>query len=86
MKCHPIGKQFEPERGADKWILKKDHTVEVLYEEFQTIAEGGWRNKVIYMALPLCVELHTENSPLDLLQAFSRHTYLALRVSNVGDG
>ena len=55
MKCHPIGKQFEPEQGADKWILNKDHTVEVLYEEFQTIAEGGWRNKVMPIALPLCV-------------------------------
>ena len=46
MKCVPIGKNFPPNEGADKWALKKDHTVEVLDEEFQTIAEGGWRNKV----------------------------------------
>lgn len=46
MKCVPVGKQFEPAPGDDKWILKKDHTVEVLYDEYKTIAEGGWRNKV----------------------------------------
>ena len=47
MKCYEIGKAFEPKPGADKWILRKDHSVEVLYDEFQTIAEGGWRNKVV---------------------------------------
>ena len=46
MKCVPIGKNFPPNEGADKWVLKKDHTVEVLDDEFKTIAEGGWRNKV----------------------------------------
>lgn len=46
MKCVPIGKNFPPNEGADKWVLKKDHTVEVLVDEFKTIAEGGWRNKV----------------------------------------
>ena len=46
MKCVPIGKNFPPNEGADKWVLKNDHTVEVLDDEFKTIAEGGWRNKV----------------------------------------
>ena len=46
MKCVPIGKNFPPNEGADKWVLKNDHTVDVLDDEFKTIAEGGWRNKV----------------------------------------
>ena len=47
----PVGKQFEPDPGSDKWILKKDHSVEVLYKEFEDIAAGGWRNKVWHLAL-----------------------------------
>lgn len=51
MKCVPIGKQFEPDPGEDKWVLKKDHTVQVLYKEFEDVAAGGWRNKVLPPAL-----------------------------------
>ncbi len=32
--------------GADKWRLREDHSVELLFPEFATVAEGGWRNKV----------------------------------------
>ncbi|CAL5228742.1 g11927 [Coccomyxa viridis] len=46
MKCVAVGKQFEPDPGEDKWILKKDHSIEVLYKDFEDIAAGGWRNKL----------------------------------------
>lgn len=45
-ECGPIGRSSQPAPGADKWLLRDDHTVEVLHPEFTTIAEGGWRNKV----------------------------------------
>lgn len=44
--CEPIGKNYGPKKGADKWRLNDDHTVEALFPEYGTIAEGGWRNKV----------------------------------------
>ncbi len=30
----------------EKWRLREDHAVEVLQPGYETIAEGGWRNKV----------------------------------------
>ena len=57
MKCVPVGKQFEPDPGEDKWVLKKDHSIEVLYEDFQDIAAGGWRNKVPSMAVQHPLEM-----------------------------
>ena len=64
MKCYEVGKAFEPKPGADKWILKKDHSIEVLYDEFQTIAEGGWRNKVVPCLLHIsaCRFLHVRSA------------------------
>lgn len=56
MKCVPVGKQFEPDPGADKWVLKKDHSIEVLYKEFEDVAAGGWRNKVLPMALHCAIK------------------------------
>ena len=57
MKCVPIGKASEPDPGADKWVLKTDHSVEALYKEFEDVAAGGWRNKVPILNPPitLCV-------------------------------
>lgn len=45
-ECVPIGRDSGPDPGAEKWRLRDDHTVEVLNPEYETIAEGGWRNKV----------------------------------------
>jgi hypothetical protein len=46
-ECVPVGKEYQPSPGTDKWRLREDHSVEVLFPEFNTIAEGGWRNKVL---------------------------------------
>lgn len=44
-ECGPVGLTSTPQPGADKWRLREDHSVEVLFPEFATVAEGGWRNK-----------------------------------------
>lgn len=44
-ECGPVGLTSTPQPGADKWRLREDHSVEALFPEFATVAEGGWRNK-----------------------------------------
>ena len=46
MECHPVGLAHEPAPGQEKWRLRPDSSLEVLYPEFQEVVEGGWRNKV----------------------------------------
>ena len=44
-QCAPLGKAYEPAPGADKWRLRPDHSLEILYPEYAEIGAGGWRNK-----------------------------------------
>lgn len=73
MECHPVGLAHEPAPGQEKWRLRPDSTLEVLYPEFQEVVEGGWRNKVRCLPLPFrfrfrvstlyanhCQDVHTE--------------------------
>ena len=46
MECYPVGLAHEPAPGQEKWRLRPDSSLEVLYPEFQEVVEGGWRNKV----------------------------------------
>ncbi|CAL8465497.1 g5033 [Coccomyxa elongata] len=45
-ECGPIGLASPPTPGMEKWRLREDHAVEVLQPGYETIAEGGWRNKI----------------------------------------
>jgi hypothetical protein len=51
MQCAPLGKAYKPAPGADKWRLRPDHSLEVLYPEYADIGAGGWRNKACAASL-----------------------------------
>ena len=57
-ECFSVGLAHEPAPGKEKWRLRPDSTLEVMYPEFQEVVEGGWRNKVHPCAFAVLLSLN----------------------------
>ena len=73
MECHPVGLAHEPAPGAEKWRLRPDSTLEVLYPEFQEVVEGGWRNKVRPGAFDISADWQETAGPLSGMRREAGH-------------